>query len=179
MKKISFNENVTNIEDRIWAQKVISKGYKILYEPNSSVYHYHGIHQNENSERLKNVVKIIESTEKNYKPGNINPKKIKIISIIPVRGKTKKLYNKNQIFYTIKVAQKSKFINQVFVSTDSKKTIKAAKSQGAEGPFIRPKNLSGSKVSLDSVQKYSLEQIEKTGILPDLVVHLEETFPFR
>ena len=39
--------------------------------------------------------------------------------------------------------------------------------------------MSGSKVSLDSVQKYSLEQIEKTGILPDLVVHLEETFPFR
>ena len=29
------------------------------------------------------------------------------------------------------------------------------------------------------MQKYSLNRIEKSGTLPDLVVHLEETFPFR
>ena len=176
---ISFDENVTNIEDRIWAQEVIDKNYKIMYEPEASVYHYHGIHQDSNVKRLKNVVKIIESKQKNYRIGKLNPKKIKIISIIPVRGETQKLYGKPQIFYTIKAAKKSKFIDDIFVSTDSKKTAKIAKSLGAKCPFIRPVNLSGRHVSINMVQKYSLEKIEKKGVLADLVVHLEETFPFR
>ena len=50
---------------------------------------------------------------------------------------------------------------------------------GAECPFIRPSSLSEDHVNLEKVQKYSLQEIEKTGLLPDLVVHLEETFPFR
>jgi len=178
-KKFPFDEKTTNIEDRIWAQEVLNNNFKILYEPESSVYHYHGIHQDGNPKRLKGVVRIIESKQNNYKTGKLNPKKIKIISIIPVRGETKKLSNKHQISYTIKTAQKSKFINDIFVSTDSKKTAKVAKSLGAKCPFIRPKHLSDPHVNLEIVQKYSLNKIEKKGILPDLVVHLEETFPFR
>lgn len=178
-KKFPFDENTTNIEDRIWAQEVLNNNFKILYEPESSVYHYHGIHQDGNSKRLKGVVRIIESKQKNYKTGKLNPKKIKIISIIPVRGETKKLSNKYQLSYTIKAAQKSKFINDIFVSTDSKKTAKVAKSLGAKCPFIRPKHLSDPHINLEIVQKYSLNKIEKKGVLPDLVVHLEETFPFR
>ena len=177
--KISFDENVTNIEDRIWAQEVINNNYRIMYEPEASVYHYHGVHQDSNEKRLRNVVKIIETRQKNYRTGRLNPKKIKIISIIPVRGKTQKLSGKYQISYTIKAAQKSKFINDIFVSTDSKKTAKIAKSLGAKCPFIRPLNLSDPHVNIETVQKYSLKKIEKKGILPDLVVHLEETFPFR
>ena len=52
-KKINFDNKISNIEDRIWAEKIIKKGFKIIYEPDSSVYHYHGIHQDGNSHRLK------------------------------------------------------------------------------------------------------------------------------
>ena len=41
------------------------------------------------------------------------------------------------------------------------------------------RNLSEPFVNLEAVQKYSLEIIEEQGIYPDLVIHLEETFPFR
>ena len=58
--KFYFDEKVTNIEDRIWAQKIIKNNYKLMYEPEASVYHYHGIHQNSDIKRLKGVVKIIE-----------------------------------------------------------------------------------------------------------------------
>ena len=36
-----FDELTTNIEDRIWGQKVINPGYKIIYEPKASVFHWH------------------------------------------------------------------------------------------------------------------------------------------
>ena len=44
-KKIPFDNKATNIEDRIWGKKVISKGYRIIYEPKASVFHWHGVHQ--------------------------------------------------------------------------------------------------------------------------------------
>ena len=42
---VPFDANTTNIEDRLWAQKMLDSGYKLLYEPAASVYHYLGIHQ--------------------------------------------------------------------------------------------------------------------------------------
>ena len=65
-EKVPFDNKITNIEDRIWAQEMLKNGHKILYEPNASVFHYHGIHQDKNEKRLKSVVKIIESRQKNY-----------------------------------------------------------------------------------------------------------------
>jgi len=174
-----FDSKVSNIEDRLWAQKILKKRYKILYEPKASVYHFHGIHQDGNIKRLTNVVNIIETSNKKYKPGKIDPKRQKIIAIIPIRGVLKKISKKWLLEYTIKAAKKSKFVSDIYVSTDLQSTAKVAKSLGAKCPFLRPEKLSESSVNLDNVQKYSLQEIEKKGIFPDLIVHLEETFPFR
>ena len=59
----------------------------------------------------------------------------KIIAIIPARGGSKLLKNKNikklfgkpLICYSIEIAKKCKFIDRVIVSSDSKKIIKIAK----------------------------------------------------
>ena len=60
-KKFPFDEKVSNIEDRVWGSNVISKGLKIIYEPDASVFHFHGIHHNLDAARARNVVKIIET----------------------------------------------------------------------------------------------------------------------
>ena len=56
-----------------------------------------------------------------------------------------KINNKELIYYPIKAALKSKFINDVVVSTDSPKIAKISKVYGANVPFLRPK-----KFALDS-----------------------------
>lgn len=178
-KKINFDNKISNIEDRIWGQKVISKGYKIIYEPEASVYHYHGIHQSGNKQRLKNVVNIIQSGSKTFTQGNIDPSNLNILAMIPSRGKPKKFKNKNLIDHTIKHAKKSKFVNKIFVLTDNDETKNISIKSGAECPFLRPKKLSSKNINLRSVQKYSLDVLESKNIYPDLIVHLEETYPFR
>ena len=60
-KKISFDEKTTNIEDRIWGKRIISNGLRIIYEPLASVFHWHGVHQDQDPTRASNVVKIIEN----------------------------------------------------------------------------------------------------------------------
>ena len=77
------------------------------------------------------------------------------------------------------MALKSKYINKIYVSSDNQKTLNIAKKFNV-GLIKRPKKYSSDKMILSKVQKFSLSQIEnKFKILPDLIVHLEETFPFR
>ena len=73
----------------------------------------------------------------------------------------------------------SKFINKIIVSTDNLKMQKIAIKLGAECPFIRKKNLSSNKTNLEKVVKYTLEQLERKNIFPDLIFQSLETFPFK
>jgi pseudaminic acid cytidylyltransferase len=95
------------------------------------------------------------------------------IAIIPARAGSKRIKNKNiklffgkpLIFYSIKLALKSKLFDKVIVSTDSQKIAKIAKSFGADVPFLRPKNISTdttitSKVLIHTVKKIELSNIK-------------------
>ena len=159
--KIKFDEKISNIEDRLWGEKVIQSGYKLIYEPSASVFHHHGIHQDGNQLRLRNVVNIIQSYSKNFTQGNLDPKKLNIIAIIPTKGSLKRNGKDVLIKHTIKEAKNSKFIKKIIVSTDNKETKKFVIKNGAECPFLRPKKLSFDDVNLRTVQKFSLTELEK------------------
>ncbi|MBI5140263.1 MAG: glycosyltransferase family 2 protein [Candidatus Vogelbacteria bacterium] len=180
-KKIPFDEKITNIEDRLWAREILRAGYKIIYEPEASVYHYHGIHQNQNLERLNNVVKIIENlnARDGYKFSHLNLEHLNVIAMVPVKGEMLKINGKALLQYTIENAKKAKSIKQVIVLTDSEQQAAAARKLGAQVPFIRDNSLSGEHVGLEHVYQYSIQELEKRGIMADVVVTLEVTFPFR
>lgn len=178
--KVPFDKKVTNIEDRIWGQEMIHLGFQLVYEPNASVFHYHGIHHNGNVERCNNIVKIIQGMSPDrIDEGRLDPNEMLIVSFIPIKGENCKIRNKLQMSYTIDAALESKYIDKVIVSTDSEDTAKKAIKLGAECPFIREKNLTMDYVSLDTVLKDILDNLENQEIFPDLIVCLEETFPFR
>lgn len=88
------------------------------------------------------------------------------ICIIPARGNSKRITNKNIIkfinkpiiFYAIRAAIKSKLFKRIIVSTDSKKIAKIAEYYGAEVPFLRSKKLSddfstSKEVVIDAIKK--------------------------
>jgi rhamnosyltransferase len=177
--KLPFNDAVTNIEDRIWAQKVMQRGYRIIYDPEASVYHYHGIHHDGDVERCTNVVRILESLHKGYAYRSIEIEKLNIVALIPIRGEIKYLNGKPLLAYTVQRAQESKYIKRAVVSTDNPRLAAIAKDMGVEAPFLRDAYLSKDYVDLDQVLRYSLERLEENKIFPDLVVSLEATFPFR
>jgi hypothetical protein len=178
--KVPFDGEITNIEDRIWGQEMLNCGYKIVYEPEASVYHYHGIHHNGDTKRCHNIVRIIQDMQSiNSTHVYLNAEELNIVAIIPVKGKDWLIGHKPQMSYTIEAALQSKYINRVFVTTNDKETAELAVSLGAECPFLRSDSLTKSYVSLDSVLNDAVMRIEDFGIYPDLIVSLEETFPFR
>ena len=88
------------------------------------------------------------------------------------RGGSKGIPNKNirnfkgnpLIYWSIKNAHKSKYINRTIVSTDSEEIKKVAESFYCEVPFLRPDNIS---------------QDESTDYEPDIIVQLRPTYPTR
>jgi len=175
-----FDEHVTNIEDRVWGELVISKGFNIIYEPDSSVYHWHGIHQDLNPDRAKNIVRILEGLDTISATSNHQkPRDLKILAVIPVRGESRLMNNSPLLERTIKSAKSSKFITDVVVATDSQQTKSLAKSLGADAPFIRPDKLSEEYVDIFDIVEYTIDWLEQQKKHYDLVVLLEEIYPFR
>jgi len=50
-----FNENQNGVEDRFWAREQALKGRKIIYEPESIVFHEHGLNQGASMDRALRV----------------------------------------------------------------------------------------------------------------------------
>lgn len=60
----SFNENQNGVEDRFWAREQALKGRKIVYEPESIVFHEHGLNQGASMSRALRVCKSLEDFHK-------------------------------------------------------------------------------------------------------------------
>ena len=124
-----------------------------------------------------------KNNKKNYLSFNAikkgRQKNLKIIAILPIRGKPIKYKNKYLMEFTIKQILQENLINEIYVSTDNKETAKMSKSFGAKCPFIRPKNLTNKFTDIISVAKHALDKIEKKNIFPDLVYLVTDTYPLR
>lgn len=92
-------------------------------------------------------------------------KRLKIIGIIPARGESKSILNKNiklfnqkpLIAWAILNAKKSNLLDRVIVSTDNPKIAEIAKKYGAEVPFLRPKKLATNTIGIEPTLKHAYE----------------------
>lgn len=109
----------------------------------------------------------------------------KILCIITARKNSKgiknknlqKINNKELIFYPIKAALNSKLINEVVVSTDSRKIAKISKKYGAKIPFIRPQKLARDNSPSYQAILHCILYLQKKNKHYDYVVLLEPTSP--
>ena len=107
-----------------------------------------------------------------------------ILAVIPARGGSKGIPKKNirllagkpLIAYSITTAFKSKHIDKVIVSTDSREIADVASSFGADIVF-RDESLSSDMVTLDPVIYHALLEEEKKGENFDVVITMQPTSP--
>jgi glycosyltransferase involved in cell wall biosynthesis len=59
-ERVPFNEDLSGVEDREWAKRVLELGYRVIYEPAAPVYHFHGINHGRDERRAARVVRVIE-----------------------------------------------------------------------------------------------------------------------
>lgn len=178
-----FDTEATNIEDRLWAQQVIADGMHIVYDPDAAVFHHHGIHQNNDVLRARSVVRIMEDMqdEGDEFDNPLHPEELDTVAIIAVRDDPNLGPNLVNVLVrkTIESAHRAKYIREVIVSTDNEDIAETCRQLGATVPFIRPQELAQTPVRADQVVEHALTWMEESGRVPDLVVPLEITHPFR
>ena len=111
-----------------------------------------------------------------------------VLAIIPARGGSKGLPGKNikdlcgkpLIGWTIEKAKKSRYLDEVLVTTDCDKIAEISALFGASVPFIRPKELAtDSSPTIDAIRHtLNFYKIQR-GMCFDYVVLLEPTSPLR
>ncbi|MHA1384773.1 MAG: acylneuraminate cytidylyltransferase family protein [Candidatus Helarchaeota archaeon] len=110
-----------------------------------------------------------------------------ILAIIPARGGSKGLPGKNikllngkpLIVWTIEAGLKSKYIDELMVTTDSTEIAELVKKHGANVPFIRPAYLATDTAATIDVIDHTLRYYHKNGKNFDIVVLLQPTSPLR
>jgi CMP-N,N'-diacetyllegionaminic acid synthase len=107
-----------------------------------------------------------------------------IIAIIPARGGSKGILNKNIINFcgkplvawSILQAQKTKSINSVYVTSDSENILRVSEKYGAVG-IKRPDEISGDEATSESAIIHALNTIGPKNV--KTVVMMQATSPLR
>ncbi len=94
------------------------------------------------------------------------------ICLIPARGGSKRIPRKNIkefngkpiMVYSIEAAIKSECFNRIIVSTDDDEIADIAINNGAEVPFMRPKNLGDDFTSTAKVVEHSIKYYKDLGV---------------
>jgi CMP-N,N'-diacetyllegionaminic acid synthase len=113
---------------------------------------------------------------------------LEVLAVIPARGGSKSIPRKNLallagrplISYSIAQALAAKLVTRVIVSTEDREIAEVALECGAEVPFARPEILAADDVLDLPVFEHVLQELRfREDYVPDLVVHLRPTAPWR
>jgi N-acylneuraminate cytidylyltransferase len=107
------------------------------------------------------------------------------VAIIPARGGSKGVPRKNLqpvggvplVQRAIHAAQAAQGIDLVVVSTDDAEIAAVSEAAGAR-VIHRPAELSGDTASSESAILHALDELEREGVMPEIVAFLQATSPF-
>lgn len=111
-----------------------------------------------------------------------------IVALVPARSGSKGVVDKNikllngkaLITHAIDAGKDSKFIDDVFISTDSQAYANLALDAGAKVPFLRPEEISRDDSTDLECFEHFINFFEESHIkLPEFIVHLRATTPIR
>lgn len=114
-------------------------------------------------------------------------KDLKIITVIPARGGSKSIPNKNikelgglpLIAHSINYSRRCKLVTKTIVSTDNSEIANIAKKYGAEVPFLRPHELSKDLSQDYGFMRHALDFFDDINLEYDIFILLRPTSPLR
>jgi N-acylneuraminate cytidylyltransferase/CMP-N,N'-diacetyllegionaminic acid synthase len=105
--------------------------------------------------------------------------KLSIVSIIPIKGAVNNFGGRPLLEYTLKRSVGSKYINYTVVTSDNIDTLSLASRLGADFVLKRPPELSKEYIEITEVLKFAIDNLESKGLIPDIIVYMSITHPFR
>ena len=178
---VPFDNHVTNIEDRLWAKAVIEKGYKLVYEPESEVFHHHGIHQTRNISRVNSTFQVLNTIpefniETNL-PMSMKPENRTTYALIPIQGQLPLIKDYNLLESLLNTVKQSKFITKAFIFANEEYRF-TTEQFGFN--FIERNSYNHSfDKGLEDILKWILLYVEEKYGYPSSILYINPLYPFR
>jgi len=111
-----------------------------------------------------------------------------ILAVIPARGGSKRLPHKNILYlqdkpliaWSIEAGLKSKYVDEVMVTTDDEEIAQIATKYGARVPFLRPKELATDTATTFAAIKHTIEFYQNNFLkVFNYILLLQPTSPLR
>jgi N-acylneuraminate cytidylyltransferase len=118
----------------------------------------------------------------------VNSSALDVLAVVPARGGSKGIPRKNLqllagkplVAHAVETGLAAKLVTRVLCSTDDPQIAEAARSAGAEVPFLRPAELARDTSEDWPVFVHTLNWLEQhDNWRPDLIVNLRPTSPLR
>ena len=178
-EQFPFDEQVTNIEDRVWGKAVVEAGYHIVYDPDATVYHHHGLHQGNAPERAKGVVSIIERVDEglvNELPESLRPEHANIGAVVPVQGEIETGSLEDRLLTSaIAALKQAKYVDHIYLVASSP----ALAERFGVNWISRDEMTDTDMMSLDELMSEVLCIIESRDDFPEALLYVNYDYHFR
>ena len=179
--KFPFDEDATNIEDRIWGKLVIDAGYEIVYEPSASVYHYHGLHQHGSSSlRAKGIATILDKLDADSVgdlPESLKPEHIGVASILLINEKIdENSMEFNLLCSAVQELKSASNVNEIYLVSYYENI---AIQSGVRWIDRNKKIFNVDNINVEKLLSLSLLEIESQGYFPGVILYVNHQYPFR
>ena len=181
--EVPFDEDELNIEDRIWGQEMINKGFQLVYTPDSMVYHMHGLHQTNKNKRYKNIARIIEET--NPKIDTIPISEYNICAILPILKSELKDDLTQKIFIDIlKLFEDIEYFSHIIITTDNVEYLQEFLDQNnfdIKKLIIHLRDYKIRSFSERVLEIYTdvISYLKENRIYPDIVLTTDISYPIK
>lgn len=176
-----FDEEATNIEDRIWAKQVVNAGYKIVYEPDAAVFHHHGLHHHDSSSaRARGIATILnklDGDDVSSLPKSMRPEVAVCAAVFLVQDEFGLSQLEERLLRrAIRDATDASLVDEIFVLSYVEYSFLDATVRWIDRgcQLYRNENL-----SVESVLSRALTQIESCDVYPDVILYCNHHYAFR
>ena len=175
---IPFDEEVTNIEDRVWGKAVTTAGYLIAYDPEAAVHHHHGLHQGNTPERAKGVVSIIERVDEdviNELPDSLKPEHANIVAVVPVMGRIEPASISYRLLVdTVSALRRARYVDNIYVVAHQQELA------GDGALWIDRDGIANAdQLGMDELLQQVLYIIESLGDYPEALLYVSYDYLLR
>lgn len=176
LEKFEFDEEVSNVEDRVWSKKIISEGNSIFYQADSIVFHYHGLNQDNNPHRLKGVINTLEQKvlDKISYDNNFNADIAVIINTSKKDIDSKHV--KKVIYSAIKSIVKSKLVKDIYWFVPNIKKFEYLDFKIPQSCQLIEKDDKDDKINIFELTQKQVANIERKKNFYDFFVFIETCY---
>lgn len=181
-EEVRFCDEVTNIEDRLWGEEIIKRRKQIYYSSEASVFHWHGIHHNQDESRADKIHAIAKSlaffesssmwAEKQYTK--------RYCAFLPVLAESVLEGPINLLEITLKQILTIKEVESLYVSCDTEELISYCTDFDPRIKAIkRGPDLCKPGTPLDCVLKDFVVYLDRCCLFYDYICLFQISYPLR